>query len=208
MVMDVGKIPERLRFWVIALVLTIVMLILAIVIVTYLGWITLEDYSTKGAPFLEEAFKGFFAFLIAAALYQSQKFKVSLRIVGIFSGILTGLMFGRVEGVLQIIMHPVWTTAVSLGFCSFLLTSKRFLPFVVYLIAVGAHASWNFNVYNTSTLALPISIVLSLLAILIAFLTFPRTRQRSWSGRHSLVSRSRTRGMSVRYPRPRAKVGC
>jgi len=170
-----------LRFWIIVTVIWI----LTVVIVN-LGWIAPKDYSVFGAPFLEEAVKGYSAFLIAALLYQiPKKFKIGLRNSGILWGLLVGFLIGYVEVfqyktiqihiiLLKLIQHPLWTIAVSVGFCSFLLTSKKSLPIIVYLTAVGAHASWNFNVYYTSALALPISIVLTLLAIMIALSTFPK----------------------------------
>ena len=96
---------------------------------------------------------------------------------------MVGLWFGCAEAVSQVqtiqdtlsdvIWHPLWTIAVSVGFCSFLLTGKKSLPIKVYLIAVGAHASWNFSVHYTSAV-LPIPIFLTLLAILIAILGFPK----------------------------------
>ncbi len=140
-------------------------------------------------PLPELGRQGYLAFVIAASLYLRQRLKTSLMGLGIFSGLLMGFLFGYLEVVLQyhtiqnilphIVEHSLWTIAVSVGFCSFLLTNKKFLPTIVYLIAVGAHGFSNYDVYYTSALASPISIILTLLAILIALSTFPKP-SRAW----------------------------
>lgn len=182
------KFRERLRLSVIIWISITVILILTIAVVD-LGWIARKDYSVLGAPFLEEAFKGYFAFIFATLLYLKQKCKIGLRGMGLLAGLFVGFMFGYAEGVFQkesiqyilsgIVIHSLWTTAVSVGFCSFLLTNKKSLPIAVYLIAVGAHGFSNYDVYYTSALASPISIILTLLAILIALSTFPKP-SRAW----------------------------
>jgi hypothetical protein len=155
------------------------------VISVNLGWISFKEYSIFGAPLLEEAFKGYSAFYLAILPYQSKKFKISLRDSGVLLGLLVGFLFGYAEItqyktvqtfiiLLKFTQHPLWTIAVSVGFCSFFLTRKKFIPIIIYLVAVGAHASWNIYAYYTSSLTLSISVILTLLAILIAFLTYPK----------------------------------
>jgi hypothetical protein len=179
--MGVEKIQVRLRLWII---ITIIWA-LAVVIVN-LGWVAPKHYSVIGAPFLEEMVKGYTAFMIAAFIYYSpKKNRMSLRNSAVLWGFLIGFFFGFVEInqyntiqlyliPLKLVQHPVWTIAVSVAFCSFLLTGKKLLPLVVYLMTVGAHASWNFNANYTSELAIVVSVVLTVLAILIAFWNFPK----------------------------------
>jgi len=173
------KIRGSLRAWVNPYLAIIAIWILTVVVAN-LGWIAYEDYSVLGAPFLEEAFKGGAALIIAASLSLRPKTKVSLRNLGLLWGLLVGLMFGIGEGILQdwtlqgvlsgIATHPLWTAAIAVGFCSFLLTGKRSLPIAVYLTAVGAHASWNFGEHYASAVASSIAIFLTFLTISVALL--------------------------------------
>jgi hypothetical protein len=180
----------RLRFWVIIIVVWI-----SAVVIVNLGWIAFKNYSVLGAPFLEELFKGYTAFMIAAFIYYSpKKNKMSLRNSAVLWGFLIGFFIGFVEInqfstiqlyliPLKLVQHPVWTIAVSVAFCSFLLTGKKLLPIIVYLTAVGAHASWNFNANYTSELAIVVSVVLTVLAILIAFWNFPNQSRAHYDAR-------------------------
>jgi hypothetical protein len=185
------KIEVKTRFWIIVTVIWV-----SAVVIVNLGWIALKNYSVLGAPFLEEMFKGYTAFMIAAFIYYSprKKIKMSLRNSAVLWGFLIGFFIGFAEInqyntiqlyliPLKLVQHPVWTIAVSVAFCSFLLTGKKLLPLVVYLTAVGAHATWNFNVYFTSELAIVVSVVLTVLAILIAFWNFPKQSRAHYNAR-------------------------